>query len=148
MSYFIDSGIFIGAFYEEDQYHREASETLERLLKENCYTSVYVLTEVVSYLTGKARNKNRKIEVEDYLNILRGENIIQDSSIILLQVDESIISEAKAGYNKYYDLGLDLTDWTNAILMNKNKITQIASYDQGYDRLKQIKQYQKIKRTQ
>ena len=65
MSNFIDSGIFIGAFYEGDQYHKDAKEILQRLYSERCFTSVYVLDEFVSYLTGKARDRDRSVRRED-----------------------------------------------------------------------------------
>lgn len=146
MSYFIDSGLFIGAFYQEDQYHMEAKELLQGIYHRKCYTSAYVLDEFISYLTGKARGRDRKIREKDYENIRRGENIIQDSQIILLQVDEAIVAEAKASYNRYWDLGLDLTDWTTAALMNRNKITNLASFDSGFDRLNAIKEYSRIRR--
>lgn len=146
MAYFIDSGIFIGAFYDGDQYHEEAKRLLEKLYPRKCFTSVYVLDEFVSYLTGKARDCDRKVGRKDFENIRLGESIIQESQIILLQVDEATVAEAKAAYNRYWDLGLDLTDWTTAVLMNRNKITDLVSFDSGFDRLKVIKEYAKIKR--
>jgi len=146
MSYFIDSGLFIGAFYQEDQYHKKAKELLQEIYRHKCYTSTYVLDEFISYLTGKARDRDRKIREKDYENIKLGENIIQDSQIILLHADEAIVAEAKASYNRYWDMGLDLTDWTTTALMNRNKIKNLASFDSGFDRLNSIKEYSRIKR--
>ncbi|MFH0862317.1 MAG: hypothetical protein V1875_04725 [Candidatus Altiarchaeota archaeon] len=96
----MDSGIFIGAFYEEDQYHRKAKELLQKQYSKRCFTSVYVLDEFVSYLTGKARDRDRSIRREDYENIKRGGDVIQDSQIILLQADEAVVAEAKASYSR------------------------------------------------
>jgi predicted nucleic acid-binding protein len=148
MPYYIDSCIFIGAFYKRDQHHNEAKDLLEKAVAsgEKCYTSVYVLDEFVSHLTGKARDSDRIVQRNDYANIKAGENAIQDSDVILLQVDEETIAQAKALYDTYWEHGLDLTDWTTAVLMKKNGISRLLTFDQGFDRLKSVKEYSRIER--
>jgi predicted nucleic acid-binding protein len=103
-----------------------------------------VLDEFVSHLTGKARDAERKVRKNDYSCILAGENLIQNSRITLLQVDEGTIAEAKVLYNRYWEHGLDLTDWTSAVLMRKNGIGRILTFDEGFGRLKAIPEYGKI----
>jgi len=146
---FADTGIFIGAFYKEDQRHKEALDLLQKVYPQDpkkIYTSDYILDEFVSYLTGKARNKGRTIDKKDYENIRAGENIIQDSLINLLHVDEVIIGQAKTCYNQYWYMGLDLTDWTTVVLMRKNKIKTLLSFDGGFDRLKDTDDLGEIER--
>jgi predicted nucleic acid-binding protein len=143
MSYYIDSCIFIGAFYPKDQYHKEAKCLLEKAYSsgEKCYTSVYVLDEFVSHLNGKARDADRKVQRNDYGNIKAGENAIQDSEVILLQVDEETIAQAKILYDRYWEHGMDLTDLTTAVLMKKNGIRKLVSFGADFDRLAAIPGY-------
>jgi|WetSurMetagenome_2_1015567.scaffolds.fasta_scaffold56590_2 predicted nucleic acid-binding protein len=148
MSYYIDSCIFIGAFYKRDQHHKEAKDLLEKAVAsgEKCYTSVYVLDEFVSHLTGKARDADRKVQRNDYECIKAGENAIQDSEVILLQVDEETIAQAKILYDRYWEHGMDLTDWTTAVLMKKNGISRVLTFDKGFDRLVVVSDYKGIER--
>lgn len=146
---FLDSGIFIGAFYKRDQQHESAKKLLYIAYNGEfgrCYTSSFILDEFVSYLTGRARNSSRKMQNQDYKNIQLGEYSIQQSEIRLLHVSEETISTAKVYFGRFWDIGLDLTDWTTAVLMREKKIENILSFDSGFDRLKSIAEFTKIRR--
>lgn len=150
MFFFLDTGIFIGAFYEDDQRHKDARHLLEKAFSQDprgMYTSDYILDEFISHLTGKARNRDRTINRKDHEAIKEGEDIIQDSSINLLHVDDVIVGQAKTYYNEYWYLGLDLTDWTTVALMRKNRIKTLLSFDAGFDKLGETKEFNGIERV-
>lgn len=140
MAIFLDTGFFIALYNTLDENHKRAQECANYLLKNTygkAFTSNYVLDEAVAFSL-------RKLSTEHALKI---EKNIQDSKLVdMLFVDDAIFAEAKLNFKKFSGLGLTITDWTNIVLMSLNKIDKILSFDSGFDKIKNIKEFKKIER--
>jgi predicted nucleic acid-binding protein len=149
MALFIDTNVFLDALHGKNTRGDRARELIKKALSNEygaVYTSDYVLDEYVSASVGQSRDKNHKTKQDALEKIREGEKLIQDSAIELLHVDEETIGQAKVCFNKYASYGLTLTDWTIAVLMRKNRIDKIITFDAGFERLKSTKEYYKIER--
>jgi len=149
MGVFIDTGIFVGAFFERDQYHKEAKELFERayVVEEfgKAFTSDYVLDEFVSRMISHGRMKGKGIEKDFLKNIRKGEDAIQNSKIDMLHVTDELLANAKIYFKAHYYLGLTLTDWTTVMLMKDNKIEHLLSFDSPFGRLNEIEEFRFLK---
>jgi len=149
MSVFIDTGIFVGAFLEKDQYHREAKELFERAYAREefgrAFTSDYVLDEFVSFMISHGRSKGRGVEKDFLENIRKGEDAIQNSKIKMLHVTDEILTDAKIYFREHYYLGLTLTDWTIALLMKDNEVENLLSFDPSFGRLNELEEFRFLK---
>jgi predicted nucleic acid-binding protein len=149
MALFIDTNVFIDALHGKNTRGEHARELIKKALSNEygaVYTSDYVLVEYVSAAVGQSRDRDRKTKQDALEKIREGEKLIQDSAITLLHVDEETIGQAKVCFNKYSDYGLTLTDWTCAVLMRKNRIDRVMTFDAGFERLKSTKEYDGIER--
>ena len=141
MAIFLDSGFFIALYNKLDENHQAAKKLMEELLNGaygKAYTSSFILDEVVSYSL-------RKLGLEHSIKI---EHIIQDSGLVdMLPVGDAFFAEAKIFFKKHPSLELTLTDWTNISIMLLNGIDMILSFDSGFDKLINIKEFAKIRRV-
>lgn len=149
MAVFIDTGIFVGAFFERDQNHEKARELFEKAYRQEkwgkLFTSDYVLDEFISRMISQGRLKGKGID-EGFLDkITRGEDAIQNSKVNLLQVTDEVIADAKIYFKEHYRLGLTLTDWTIATLMRDNEIGHLLTFDSGFFRLKEVTEFEFLK---
>lgn len=138
----IDAGPFIALSNKDDPSHRDALEQFTKIAgtKRICFTSDYVLDEVLSFATRKTKNP----EV-----VLKVDKLIQESANIrLLKVDEEILANSKMFLKKYHELLLSLTDWTSATLARRYAIERIFSYDSDFDKLKNVEGFRHIKRVE
>ena len=145
MGVFIDTGIFVGAFFEKDQYHKEAKDLFERAYARGefgmVFTSDYVLDEFVSRMISHGRLKDRGIEKDFLEKIRKGEDAIQNSKVEMLQVSDEVLTNAKIYFREHYYLGLTLTDWTTALLMKDNQIEHLLSFDSSFGRLNELDEF-------
>jgi len=135
LSLFIDSGIWIGAKLEKDDYYPSAKQLLENALqgREQVYISTFVMDEVVSYFI-----KKKPALAAEILEGLQG-----DERIKILPVDRSIISTAKnlVEVHAKGDLPLSMTDWTSVLLAKAHKIGKIITTDEHFLDVKRLREY-------
>jgi predicted nucleic acid-binding protein len=138
----IDAGPFIALLNKDDPNHRNAAEQLDRIDRTGriCFTSDYVLAEVLAYATRKTKSPETILEMD---------RLIQGSANIhMLKVDGETLGDAKAFLKKYPKLLLSLTDWTSVALATEHRIEKIYSYDSDFDKLITTPEFKHIKRVE
>ncbi|MEW6222621.1 MAG: PIN domain-containing protein [Candidatus Hadarchaeota archaeon] len=142
MKVLIDAGPFIALLNKDDPNHQNAVEQFDRIYwtKGICFTSDYVLTEVLAYATRKTKSPEVVLEMD---------RLIQGSgNIHMLKVDGAALGDAKAFLKKYPKLLLSLTDWTSIALAVEHGIGKIYSYDSDFDQLMSTPEFRHIRRVE
>ncbi len=132
MAIFIDTGVFVALRNADDELHARSKELMRRALKSEfgrTYTSDYVIDEAIT--TALVRTKRHSLAIDV------GKYIIESPRIIKLQVDKDSFENAWKKFKTFMDKPLSFTDCTSLALMEKSRITQIASFDSGFDGLAQ-----------
>lgn len=122
-----DSGIFIGAKLEGDQYNLQASEILESFMHDNIsrvFITPYVVAECVNFILKKSVFQKAN---EALIYLTETDNI----EIIKIELDN-----IKSIFQKYKTLSL--TDCSLVALSEKLKIRKIFSFDGHFDLVKGI----------
>ncbi len=141
--FFIDSGVFIGLHNRRDDHHVQAKELVEKAFAGSmggACTSDYVLDEVATYL---------RMRTSDPCLVAEAIDFIQNSGKInLLHIDRSVFASAKMCMEKYPSMPLSFTDWTIANLLESREIEYLLSFDSGFDSLRTIKKFSRLKRIE
>jgi len=130
MRFFVDSGVWIGAFNKKDKHHKVASKIIRHLLddlSDKAYISDYVFDEVTTYM-------KKKINPE--ASILVAEAMLDSQNIEIIFMNEKIFN---ASYHifKMYDR-LSFTDASIVVIMKNRKIQFLYSFDSGFNSVKEI----------
>lgn len=123
---FVDTGAFIARYLTRDQYHRHALVLWEKLRSSNqrCYTSNFVLDETLTLLGQRAGNsyaaqRARNIYTSEILTVIRPTQDDETEAIELLE--------------KYSDQRVSFTDCISFILMHKNKLKVVFTFDSHFE---------------
>ena len=138
---FVDTNIFVAALNEHDSDHKRGKALLESAFQkfEWLYTSDYVVDECFSIAWSKTRNLPRSFRLSLIKKI---DDTIQGSEKLrLLKVDEHDFSTAKALLRANRRLIPTLTDWTSLVLMKRNSIQRIISFDRDFEDAKQLAEF-------
>ncbi len=127
--YFIDSNVWIAAGSKEDENHIKALRLLKEIYSsgEQIAVSDYVVIEVVNYL-------NRKIDFKSATLAL--DLLAQNPKVSVLMNDSVSFSQTKEEFKKLSRLSF--TDANIICLMRKNNIKKLASYEPGFDSVKEL----------
>ena len=124
---YIDSSFFIALMNEKDvKKHKRANELFPQLDKEDKITSVFMLSETITYLNSRIDTK----KVRDFYEILLDTVKIYYPNP--LEVDENIECVIK------YNSSASFADCYAAYIMNKLGITEIYSFDSDFDNMEGI----------
>ncbi len=138
---FVDTNVFVAALNEHDSDHKKGKVLLESAFQrfEWIYTSDYVVDECFSI----AWSKTRKLPLSFRLSLIKKiDDTIQGSEKLrLLKVDEHDFSTAKALLREHRRLIPTLTDWTSLVLMKKNRIQKIISFDRHFKKARQLAEF-------
>jgi len=130
MAVFVDTGIFVALRNADDEYHERSRELMKRALKGEfgrVYTSDYVIDETVTVALMRTRSHELAVDVGEYL--------IKSPRIIKLWVAKENFDAAWENFQKFKDRPMSFTDCTSLALAKKNNISQIMSFDSGFDGL-------------
>lgn len=121
---YIDSSFFIALMNEKDvKKHERANELFPQLDKEDKITSVFMLSETITYLNSRIDTK----KVKDFYEIILDTVKIYYPNP--LEVDESMGCVIK------YNVSASFADCYAAYIMNKLGITEIYSFDSDFDNM-------------
>jgi len=138
---FVDTNVFVAALNERDSDHKKGKVLLESAFQKFAwlYTSDYVVDECFSI----AWSKTRKLPLSFRISLIKKiDDTIQGSEKLrLLKVDEHDFSTAKALLREHRHLIPTLTDWTSLVLMKKNGIHKIISFDQHFKEARQLAEF-------
>ncbi len=122
---FLDTGAFLGRYLQRDQYHKTALGAWKRLgaSSESIFTSNFILAETFTLLgrrTGYdfAAGRARKIYGSERLIILRPSYEEEWQALIL--------------FEKYSDQKVSFTDCISFVLMKKEKIKRVFTFDNHF----------------
>ena len=122
---FIDTGAFLARYLSHDQYHRSAVSVWEKLgsSNENCFTSNFVLDETFTLL---ARRAGYDFAVQ------RAKNIYASQALNIFRPDKKDELNAINYFGKYADQHVSFTDCISFILMRREKIHRVFSFDRHF----------------
>lgn len=122
---FVDSGAFLARYLSHDQYHQRAVDFWNelRLSKEHTYTSNFILDEVFTLLGRRAGHK---------FAAQRAKNIYASKALTILRPDQGDELKALGHFVKYADQLISFTDATSFVLMRRDKIKRVFTFDRHF----------------
>jgi len=144
---FVDTNIFIAALNERDSDHEQGRVLLEAAFGRQkwLYTSDYVLDECFSVAWSKTSKQPKPFRLS---LIRRLDDTIQESEKVrLLKVDARDFTNAKSFLRKNPAVIPTLTDWTSLVLMKRNRISRILSFDRHFDEARKIGEFHDVRRV-
>jgi predicted nucleic acid-binding protein len=122
---FIDTGAFIARYLSADQYHHQALDFWDYIKnhREICFTSNFVLDETFTLLGRRAGNS---------FAVQRAVNIYASSFLTILRPDVQDELKALELFDKFSDQHVSFTDCISFILMRKQKIMRVFSFDSHF----------------
>ena len=123
---FIDSGAFLARYLSHDQYHRRAVAFWEKLGSNNerCFTSNFVLDEIFTLLGRRA--------AYDFA-VQRAKNIYASKALVIFRPDQKDELKALNYFSKYADQNVSFTDCISFVLMKREKINRVFSFDRHFE---------------
>jgi predicted nucleic acid-binding protein len=122
---FIDTGAFLARYIQRDQHHDAATEHWMTLRKHRrqCFTSNFVIDETITLL---ARRSTYQFAAE------RVRNLYASASLSILRPDENDEFAALELLQKYADQSVSFTDCVSFVLMEKQNIKCVFSFDRHF----------------
>lgn len=122
---FIDTGAFLARYIERDQYHDAATKYWQTLQNDRrqCFTSNFVLDETITLL---ARRSTYGFAAE------RARNLLKSTSLSILRPGENEESAALELFQQYADQSVSFTDCISFVLMEKQGIKCVFSFDRHF----------------
>ncbi|MFH0844617.1 MAG: PIN domain-containing protein [Pseudomonadota bacterium] len=123
---FIDTGAFLARYLIHDQYHRRAAAFWKKLGldKESCFTSNFVLDELYTLLGRRAGS--------DFA-VQRARNIYASRALVILRPDQNDELKALNYFRKYADQNVSFTDCVSFVLMKREEIHRVFSFDKHFE---------------
>jgi len=122
---FIDTGAFLARYLGNDQYHDQATAIWEQLNKqeERCLTSNFILDETFTLL-GRWAGYDFAAQ--------RAGNIYASAALTILRPVNEDEVKAIDIFKQYADHQVSFTDCISIVLMRKEKIKRMFSFDQHF----------------
>lgn len=134
--YFVDSGVWIGAFNPKDAHHREAKPILKAItdgkLGKALFTD-HVFGEVVTYL-------RRKIGSRQSVGVAKA--LLDSGHVEVVFVNEDIFSAAYHIFERYPQLSF--ADATSVVVMQDRGVSEIFSFDRGFDGVQDLRRLETV----
>ncbi len=127
MKLFIDSGGFIAAFDQSDQYHKVARNYVEHLSgKEELITSNYVIDEVLTWL---------RIRIDHRTALKFAEYVFGSRILHIVYIDKDMESQALKVFKKYSDKKFSFTDASSIALLEQLRVKYVLGFDREFKKL-------------
>ncbi len=123
---FIDTGAFLARYLCKDQHHHSAASVWEKLgsSRENCITSNFVLDETFTLLGRRAGYG---------FAVQRAKNIYASQSLTICRSEKVDEIKALQFFSKYADQHVSFTDCISFVLMKREKINRVFSFDRHFE---------------
>lgn len=127
---FLDSRFIIACKVADDENHEKAMKYLYKFVenKEDITISDYIFDEVVTVLFLKTKDLNIAVDTG---NILK-------NSTNLLKISESIFEKSWESFKAQKSTKLSFTDCSTLVLMKKEGINKLATFDEDFKKIKEI----------
>jgi len=125
---FVDSGAFLARHVSADSHHESALSCWDRIARdtEPTATSSFVLDEVFT-LMGRRAGYSFAAE--------RARNIYASKAIAILRPDREDELNALKLFEKYADQRVSFTDCISFVLMRRNRMTRVFTFDTHFSLL-------------
>jgi predicted nucleic acid-binding protein len=123
---FIDTGAFLARYLLKDKHHRRAVAIWKKLgsSSENCVTSNFVLDETFTLLGRRAGYG---------FAVQRAKNIYASQALTICRPDRENEIRALQFFSKYADQHVSFTDCISFVLMKREKINRVFSFDNHFE---------------
>lgn len=123
---YIDTGAFIARYLKRDQYNDTAITCWKNLQtqQERYFTSNFVLDETFTLLGRRAGYK---------FSSQRARNIFLSDTIIILRPNREDELKAIDLFEKYSNLEVSYTDCISFVLMSRNRIERVFTFDKHFE---------------
>ena len=123
---FIDTEAFLARYLSKDQHHRSAVVAWEELgsKRENCVTSNFVLDETFTLLGRRAGYG---------FAVQRAKNIYASQALTICRPGKVDEIKALQFFSKYADQHVSFTDCISFVLMKREKINRVFSFDRHFE---------------
>jgi len=127
----LDSSLVVAYSNEADENHAKALQLMEDIDRGKYGSPAitdYIFDEVMTVMLFKTKNLNRSVEL--------GETLL--GANLLFRVDEDLFNLAWKTFKEQREPSLSFTDCTTIVVCRANGITNIATFDEDFRRLKQF----------
>lgn len=128
---FLDSSFLVSVEVETDQNHEKAIKIRDEIIEgkfDKTVISDYIFDETITVTFGKTKDLAKSILVGENLKI----------STEMIKVDDEIFDEGWEIFKGQKDTKFSFTDCTIVSLMRKENITNIATFDEDFKKVKGI----------
>lgn len=129
---FLDTGVLVASVAPRDAHHEAAWRILDRVAAgewSSVHTSDYVVAESMNFIARKVKSKGAAEALADHVfGSTRGPAVVTS----VLRIHSGRFATAAASFRKHFDEGLSFTDWTSLVVMEDERIGQIATFDRGF----------------
>jgi len=128
--YFIDSGVWIGAFNPRDAHHLKSKRVVKAVANGKLGRSLItalIFGEVVTYI-------RRKIGVEQSIEVAKA--MLDSKNVEVIHIDEHTFSAAYHMFERYP--ALSFADAVSVTVMKDRGVQQIISFDRDFDGVRDI----------
>lgn len=133
----IDSGVWIGARYKNDQYREKALAIVEAFLNgktKEVHLTDYVLVETINFLLRKEGYQTASEALNSFL---------ESERVIIRYVDKMMLMRIRELAQRYK--GLSLTDCSLVVLAEETGISEVFSFDTAFDKVKGVQRREEIR---
>lgn len=128
---FLDSSVLVSYEVDGDINHEKAVKLIREIAKGKfgeVFTSDYIFDETITVTFVKAKSLSKAITVGNY---------IKDSTEVL-KVDESVFENAWELFKRQKETKLSFTDCTTLNAMEERNISNIATFDEDFKKIKTV----------
>ena len=132
----IDSGVWIGARYKNDQYREKSFAIVDAFLNnriKEVHLTDYVLVETINFLLRKEGHEAASDALDSFF---------ESELVIIRYVNRMMIARIGELLRRYK--GLSLTDCSLLVLAEEEGIREICSFDTAFDKVKGVRRIDKL----
>lgn len=127
----LDSSFIVAYKIENDFHHQKAIEIMKGIVAGKygeVYVTDYIFDESVTIVFGKTK------KLEGAINT--GNGLIKSSKI--LRIDAATFDNAWSLFKRQKNTKFSFTDCTTLIVMDENRIKNIATFDEDFKKIREI----------
>lgn len=129
---FLDTGVLVALVNPRDAHHARAAAILDRIVEgewKSVHTSDLVVVEAMNFIARKLRVPGPADAVTAYVFGADGAPpVVTD----VARIHAARFATTATRFRKHFDSGLSFTDWSSLVLMEEERIPQIATFDGGF----------------
>jgi predicted nucleic acid-binding protein len=128
---FLDSSFLVAVEVKTDQNHEKAIKIRDEIIRGKfggTFISDYIFDETITVTFGRTKKLQKAVLVGNQLK----------ASSKILKVNEKVFNKAWEIFKKQKETHFSFTDCTTIVIMDENKIKNIATFDEDFKKIKEI----------